>query len=118
VPDADLAALFAGASLFVYPSRYEGFGIPPLLAMAAGTPLIVSDGGSLPEVVGDAATVVPAGDVLALAAALAKAAADPAGLGPAAARGRARAAAFTVEALAARTLRAYERAAGRPGESA
>jgi len=118
VPDADLAALYAGASLFVYPSRYEGFGIPPLLAMAAGTPLIVSDGGSLPEVVGDAATVVPAGDVLALATALATAAADPTSLEAAAARGRARAKAFTVEALAARTLRAYERAAGRPRESA
>ena len=118
VPDAELAALYAGAALFVYPSRYEGFGIPPLLAMAAGTPMIVSDGGSLPEVVGDAASVVPAGDVPALAAALAKAAADPASLEPAAARGRARAAAFTVEALAARTLRAYERAAGRRGESA
>jgi len=118
VPDADLAALYAGAALFVYPSRTEGFGIPPLLAMAAGTPMIVSDGGSLPEVVGDAALVVSAGDVSALAAALVAAAADPKSLEAAATRGRARAAAFTVEALAARTLLAYERAAGRRGESA
>ena len=118
VPDTELAALYAGAALFVYPSRYEGFGIPPLLAMAAGTPMIVSDGGSLPEVVGDAALVTPAGDVAALAAALAKAAADPGSLETAAARGRARAAAFTVEALAARMMRAYERAARRRGESA
>ena len=118
VPDADLPALYAGASLFVYPSRSEGFGIPPLLAMAAGTPAIVSDGGSLPEVVGDAAVVVPAGDPRALAAALVRAAGDPASLRDGAARGRARAAEFTVAALAARTLRVYERAASRRGGSA
>ena len=118
VPDAELPALYAGADLFVYPSRAEGFGIPPLLAMAAGTPAIVSDGGSLPEVVGDAAVVVPGGDVRALAGALAAAAAHPDALRPAAARGRARAAEFTVEALAARTLRVYERAVARRGESA
>ncbi len=118
VPDAELAALYAGASLFVYPSRSEGFGIPPLLAMAAGTPAIVSDGGSLPEVVGDAATVVPAGDPRALAAALVRAAADPDALRAGAERGRARAAEFTVAALAARTLRVYERAAARRGGSA
>ena len=118
VPDAELPALYAGADLFVYPSRAEGFGIPPLLAMAAGTPAIVSDGGSLPEVVGDAAVVVPGGDVRALAAALAAAAAHPDALRPAAARGRARAAEFTVEALAVRTLRVYERAVARRGESA
>ena len=118
VPDAELPALYAGASLFIYPSRYEGFGIPPLLAMAAGTPMIVSDGGSLPEVVLDVGMVVPAGDVRALARALAMAAADPAALRSAAARGPARAAAFTVEALASRTLRVYERVAAPRGGSA
>jgi alpha-1,3-rhamnosyl/mannosyltransferase len=118
VADAELPALYAGADLFVYPSRAEGFGIPPLLAMAAGTPAIVSDGGSLPEVVGDAAVVVPGGDTRALAAALAAAAAHPDELRPAASRGRARAAEFTVEALAARTIQVYERAVERRGESA
>lgn len=118
VADADLASLYAGASLFLYPSRYEGFGIPPLLAMAAGTPAIVSDGGALPEVVGDAAMVFPAGNVPAFASAIAAAAADPGALRAAAARGRTRAAAFTVEAMAERTLRAYERAAARREGSA
>lgn len=113
VPDADLTALFAGASLFVYPSRYEGFGIPPLLALASGTPCITTDGGALPEVVGDAAIVVPAGDAKALAAALRRAVDDPASLRELEARGRERAARFSVDALASRTLRAYERALGR-----
>ena len=117
VADADLPALFAGASLFVYPSLYEGFGIPPLLALASGTPCVTTDGGALPEVVGDDAIMVPAGDAGALAAALARAHRDPAPLAAMAARGRARAASFSLEALASRTLEAYERAAGRRGGS-
>ena len=118
VADADLASLYGGASLFLYPSRYEGFGIPALLALAAGTPAIVSDGGALPEVVGDAAVVVPAGDVPALAKAITAAATAASARGNAAARGRARAAAFTVEAMAERTFRAYERAVSRREGSA
>jgi glycosyltransferase involved in cell wall biosynthesis len=114
IPDADLYALFAGAALFVYPSRYEGFGIPPLLALASGTPCITTDGGALPEVVGDDAVVVAAGDVKALAAALRRAAADPAPLRVMAARGRERASRFSLDALAERTLQAYERALARP----
>jgi glycosyltransferase involved in cell wall biosynthesis len=113
VPDADLAALYAGASLFVYPSSYEGFGIPPLLAMAAGTPCVTTDGGALPEVVGDAAVIVKAGDAGALAEALRRARLDPGPLAALAARGRERAATFSLDALAARTLRGYERALGR-----
>lgn len=62
VADEDLAAVFSGASLFVYPSFYEGFGIPPLEAMACGVPVITADNSSLPEVVGDAAIKVKAGD--------------------------------------------------------
>jgi alpha-1,3-rhamnosyl/mannosyltransferase len=53
VPDDDLPAIYAGAALFVYPSIYEGFGFPPLEAMASGVPVITSDRASLPEVVGD-----------------------------------------------------------------
>ena len=54
VPDELLPALYAGAEVFVYPSVYEGFGLPPLEAMACGTPVIVGNRASLPEVVGDA----------------------------------------------------------------
>jgi glycosyltransferase involved in cell wall biosynthesis len=54
VDDPTLAGLYAGASLFVLPSQDEGFGLPALEAMASGTPVLVSNGGALPEVVGDA----------------------------------------------------------------
>ncbi len=117
VADGDLPALYEGASLFVYPSRYEGFGIPPLLALAAGVPCVTTDGGALPEVVGDAAIVVPAGDVPALAQVLRNAAGDESSLLSLAARGRERAATFSLDALVARMLRVYDRALGRPGES-
>lgn len=58
VEDQDLAALYNGAMAFVYPSLYEGFGLPPLEAMNCGTPVIVSDRSSLPEVVGNAGLYV------------------------------------------------------------
>ncbi len=58
VSHADLPVLYSGADVFVWPSVYEGFGLPPLEAMACGTPVIVSNGGSLPEVVGTAGEVV------------------------------------------------------------
>nr|MBN1228266.1 glycosyltransferase family 4 protein [Anaerolineae bacterium] len=54
----DLPALYSGASVFCLPSHYEGFGIPPLEAMACGTPVVVSDRASLPEVVGEAGEYV------------------------------------------------------------
>jgi glycosyltransferase involved in cell wall biosynthesis len=59
IPYEDLPQLYSDADLFVWPSVYEGWGFPPQEAMACGTPVIVSDGGSLPEVVGDAGIVVP-----------------------------------------------------------
>ncbi len=70
VAEADLPALYAASALFVYPSIYEGFGLPPLEAMAAGVPVIVADRASLPEVVGDAALRVDPYDVDALAQAI------------------------------------------------
>lgn len=58
VPNEDLPALYSGASLFLMPSLYEGFGIPVLEAMACGTPVVSSSGGALPEVVGNAGRII------------------------------------------------------------
>ena len=58
VMDEDLAALYSGATFFVYTSQYEGFGLPPLEAMKCGTPVITSNNSSLPEVVGDNAIMI------------------------------------------------------------
>lgn len=60
VSDDDMPAIYSGASVFVYPSIYEGFGIPPLEAMACGVPVVASDNSSLPEACGDAALLVDA----------------------------------------------------------
>jgi glycosyltransferase involved in cell wall biosynthesis len=70
VPERDLPALFAGATAFVYPSLYEGFGFPPAQAMAAGVPVITSRVSSLPEVVGDAGVLIEPRDPTALRDAL------------------------------------------------
>ncbi|MEO6760873.1 MAG: glycosyltransferase family 1 protein [Candidatus Saccharimonadales bacterium] len=77
VKDADRAALFSGASLFVYPSLYEGFGIPPVEAMACGVPTITSNNSSLPEAVGDAAVTVDANSVKDLTKAITTVLNDP-----------------------------------------
>jgi len=76
VDDADLPALIRGATLFAFPSLYEGFGIPPLEAMACGVPVVCSNASSLPEVTGDAALMVDPFDVDALAQAMARALED------------------------------------------
>ena len=107
VPDRLLPALYTGAAVFVYPSLYEGFGLPPLEAMACGTPVVVSDTSSLPEVVGDAGVLVDPGDVAALADALASLLVDPARRAALSAAGRRRAATFTWERAARQTLAAY-----------
>ena len=70
VPDKTLASLYRLASVFVFPSLYEGFGLPPLEAMAAGTPVITSNVSSLPEVVGDAAILIDPYDPDAIAEAM------------------------------------------------
>ncbi|MBC8159575.1 MAG: glycosyltransferase family 4 protein, partial [Roseiflexaceae bacterium] len=70
VDDQDLAPLYAGAQLFAFPSRYEGFGLPPLEALACGTPVLCGNTSSLPEVMGDAALLVDVTSLDVLAASL------------------------------------------------
>jgi glycosyltransferase involved in cell wall biosynthesis len=67
ISDEDLPALYSGARAFVYPSLYEGFGLPPLEAMACGAPVITSASTSLPEVAGDAALLIDPADVESIA---------------------------------------------------
>lgn len=76
LPDEDRHALLAGCEAFVYPSLYEGFGLPPLEALALGRPCVVHDGTSLPEVVGEEALVVDAEDEKAFSITLEKALSD------------------------------------------
>ena len=91
VSDAELAALYGRALALAYPSKYEGFGLPPLEAMVLGCPVITTRGTSLPEVCGDAAVYVDPDDPASLARAVTAVAADEAcaglgGPGPAAGR--------------------------------
>ena len=77
VPDEALPDLYAGAEVFAFPSLYEGFGLPPLEAMAAGVPVVCSNRSSLPEVVGEAALLVDPNDTEAIAQALLQAIENP-----------------------------------------
>jgi len=113
VPDADLTTLLAGAVALLMPSRLEGFGLPVVEAMHAGTPSIVSDAGSLPEIAGDAGLVVPVDDAAALAVAMRRLVAEPATRAAFAARARARASQFTWKGAAEQTLAVYEEVLGR-----
>jgi glycosyltransferase involved in cell wall biosynthesis len=107
VPDADLAGLYSRSDLLVLPSLYEGFGLPPLEAMACGTPVVCARTSSLPEVVGDAGLLVAAGRPDELADAIVDLLSDRAKRAELSARGRARAAAFTWERVAAATQAVY-----------
>lgn len=110
VQDADLPAVYAGATLFVYPSSYEGFGFPVLEAMACGAPVITSNVSSLPEVAGDAALMVDPKDAVALAGAMRRVLADEGLRGQMRTAGLAQAARFTWDRTARRTLQVYEEA--------
>jgi glycosyltransferase involved in cell wall biosynthesis len=103
--DEELPALYAAASVFAYPSLYEGFGIPPVEAMACGTPVVASTAGALPEVLGDAALLVDPHDASALTEALEAAARDN---GTLRRRGIERAALYSWPKAAAETWQVYE----------
>ncbi|MDD5557806.1 MAG: glycosyltransferase family 1 protein [bacterium] len=107
MPHTELPAVYSGSSLFVFPALYEGFGLPPLEAMACGVPVVCSDAASLPEVVGDAAVTVPPLDAERLAAAVRDLLGDAARRERMAARGLERARRFTWNETARRTLAAY-----------
>ncbi|MBA3823573.1 MAG: glycosyltransferase family 4 protein [Ktedonobacterales bacterium] len=108
VADGDLPALYSLAGVVAQLSHTEGFGLPTLEAMRCGVPVIISDGGALPEVAGDAALVVAPADPAAIAHALVQVLNAPSLREELTRRGSARAAQFTWEATAARTLRVYE----------
>ena len=108
VADEDLPALYTLADLFVFPSLYEGFGLPPLEAMSCGTPVVASNNSSLPEVLGSAALFVDAEDVEGLADAMARVLGDAMVRTRLADLGRAQAARFTWEDAARQLVKAYE----------
>jgi glycosyltransferase involved in cell wall biosynthesis len=112
VPSTDLAELVAAASAVVYPSRYEGFGLPAIEAMAAGTPLVTSNAACLPEVVGDGGLLVDPDDAAGLRDALEAVLGDADMRARLSAAGRRRAAAFTWERCADLTVEAYRSALG------
>ena len=107
VPPQTLAALYRLAAVFVFPSLYEGFGLPPLEAMASGTPVITSNVSSLPEVVGDAAILIDPYEADAIADAMRRVLTDPALRASLRERGLARVREFSWERSIARVREIY-----------
>jgi glycosyltransferase involved in cell wall biosynthesis len=110
IDDADLAALYGGAAMFVYPSLYEGFGLPALEAMQCGVPVIASNTSSLPEVVGAAGILVAPRDGAALQEAMRALLASPQRQEELRAKGLARAREFSWAKMMEQTVGAYRRA--------
>ncbi len=105
---AELPAWYNAADLLLHPSYYEGFGLPPVEAMACGTPVICSDRGALPEVVGDGARLVPPDEIDAWASAIYDTVTNVEATARQVARGRLRAARFTWTKTAQHTLAVYQ----------
>jgi glycosyltransferase involved in cell wall biosynthesis len=109
VPDGDLAGLYGAAAIVAYSTRYEGFGLPPLEAMACGAPVVASDVASLPEVLGRSARLVAPGDTAAWAATLRGLLADEPARAELAAAGQRHAATMSWPETAHQTLAVYQR---------
>lgn len=105
----DLPVVYNLASLFVYPTLYEGFGLPPLEAMACGVPVITTNVSSLPEIVGDAGVLIPVNDHEALVTAMVQILKDQSLRAELASKGPLRAAQFTWERTARQTLEVYQK---------
>lgn len=108
VSDEELACLYTLATLFVFPSRYEGFGLPLLEAMACGAPVVAANNSSIPEVTGDAAILVAADDAPALAAAVTTVLSDASQRRGLIERGYMRAASFSWARCANETMQVYQ----------
>jgi glycosyltransferase involved in cell wall biosynthesis len=111
LPDAQIGSLMAGARAFVFATLYEGFGLPPLEAMAAGVPVVAARAGSLPEVLGDGPFWCDPLDVDSIAEAITKAAGDEGARATAVELGRKRAASYDWSTTAELTLETYRRVA-------
>ncbi|MGE5550235.1 MAG: glycosyltransferase family 4 protein [Bacteroidota bacterium] len=111
VPRRHLPLFYTAADLFCYPSLYEGFGLPPLEAMACGTPVVASDSSSMPEVLGQAAILVPPEDAGAMGRAIVRLLTEPSTAREYAARGLARAAMYRWDGIARRVLEVYREVA-------
>ncbi len=116
VPNEELVYLYNAARLFVFPSFYEGFGLPPLEAMACGTPVIVSNAASLPEVVGDAGWLVAPDDIEGLTVAMYRILTDESLRREMTAKGIKRAATFSWQRAARETLDVYRKVAKNGGK--
>ena len=117
VTDEELRALYSSCRLTVYPSVYEGFGLPPLEAMACGAPVVASRIPVIEETTGDAARLVPATDAAELTRAVARLLADDAERAALAAAGLERAARFTWERTARLTFEVYEQVLRRAADT-